>query len=128
MTKTIDVQPDDEGSLHEKLVSFLIDDLKRLRDIVRNENSRALSPSGRVKALAVIPEIDIKGDISDNMTDLIHRKKVFVANNYQKAPVKSSSVMSLKHLRTPLLFYFQPVLYSLYLGYQTTWLERWVVS
>ena len=128
MTKTIDVQPDDEGSLHDKPVSFLIVDLKRLHDIVRNENSKALSPSGRVKALAVILETDIKGDISDNMADLIHRKKVFVANKYQKAPAKSSSVMSLKRSRTPLLFYFQPVLYSLCLRYQTAWLERWVVS
>ena len=47
---------------------------------MRDENSEALSHSGRVKALAVILEIDIKGDISDNMADLIHRKNVFVAN------------------------------------------------
>ena len=46
---------------------------------MRDENSEALSHSGRVKALAVILEIDIKGDISDNMADLIH-KNVFVAN------------------------------------------------
>ena len=54
------MQPDDEGSLHDKPVSFLIVDLKRLHDIVRNENSKALSSSGRVKALAVILETDIK--------------------------------------------------------------------
>ena len=122
------MQPDDEGSLHDKPVSFLIVDLKRLHDIVRNENSKALSPSGRVKALAVILETDIKGDISDNMADLIHRKKVFVANKYQKAPAKSSSVMSLKCSRIPLLFYFRPMLESLCLGYPIAWLERWVVS
>ena len=104
------MQPNDEGSLRDKPVSFLIVDLKRLHDIVRNENSKALSPSGRVKALAVILETDMKGDISDNMANLIHRKKVFVANKYQKAPAKSSSVMSLKCSRIPLLFYFRPVL------------------
>ena len=106
------MQPDDEGSLHDKLVSFLIVDLKRLCDIVRNENSKALSPFGRVKALAVILETDIKGDISDNMADLIHRKKVFVANKYQKAPAKSSSVMSLKCSRRPSYFTFD-LCYSL---------------
>ena len=96
---------------------------------MRNENSQALNHSGRVKALAVILETDIKGDInSDNMADFIHRKNVYVASKYQKAPAKSSSVMSLKRSRTPLLFYFQPVLYSLCLRYQTPWLERWVVS
>ena len=47
---------------------------------MRNENSRALSHSGKVKALAVILETDIKGDISDNMANLIHKKNVFVAN------------------------------------------------
>ena len=72
-----------------------------------------MSHSGRVKALAMILEIDIRGDISDNMADFIHRKNVYVASKYQKAPAKSSSVMSLKLLRTPLLFYFQPVLYFL---------------
>ena len=97
---------------------------------MRNENSQALSHSGsgRVKALAVILETDIKGDISDNMADFIHRKNVYVASKYQKAPAKSSSIMSLKHSRTPLFFYFQPVLYSLCLRYQIAWLERWVVS
>ena len=87
-----------------------------------------MSHAGRVKALAVILETDIKGDISDNMADFIHRKNVYVASKYQKAPTKSSSVMSLKRLRTPLLFYFELALYSLCLRYQTTWLERWVVS
>ena len=71
---------DNEGSLNDKPISFLIVDLKRLCDIVRDENSEALSHSGRVKALAVILEIDIRVDISDNMIDLIHRKTVFVAN------------------------------------------------
>ena len=101
---------------------------ERLCDIVRDENSEALSHSGRVKALAVILETDIKGDIRGNMADFIHRKNVYVASKHQKAPAKSSSVMSLKRSRTPLLFYFQIVLYSLCLRYQTTWLERWVVS
>ena len=114
--------------LHDKPISSLIVDLKRFCDIVRNENSQALSHSGKVKALAVILETDIKGDISDNMADFIHRKNVYVASKYQKAPAKSSSVTSLKRSRTPLLFYFQPVLYSLCLRYQTAWLERWVVS
>ena len=72
---------------------------------MRNENSQALNHSGRVKALAVILETDIKGDInSDNMADFIHRKNVYVASKYQKALAKSSSVMSLKHSRTRLLF------------------------
>ena len=31
-TKTIDVHPDDEGSLNEKPVSFLVVDLKRVCD------------------------------------------------------------------------------------------------
>ena len=106
----------------------LIVDLKRFCDIVRNENSQALSHSGRVKALVVILETDIKGGISDHMADFIHRLSVYVANKYQKAPAKSSSVMSLKCLRTSLLFYFQPVPYSLCLRYQIAWLERWVVS
>ena len=66
--------------MNDKPISFLIVDLKRLCDIVRDKNSEALSHSGKVKALAVILEIDIKGDISDNMADLIHRKNVFVAN------------------------------------------------
>ena len=95
---------------------------------MRNKKSQALSHSSRVKALAVILETDIKGDISDKMADFIHRKNVYAASKYQKAPAKSSSVMSLKRSRTPLLFYFQPVLYSLCLRYQTAWLERWVVS
>ena len=114
--------------MHDKPISSLIVDLKRFCDIVRNENSRALSHSGKVKALAVILETDIKGDISDNMADFIHRKNVYFASKNQKAPAKSSSVMSLKHSRTPLLFYFQPVLYSLCLRSQTARLERWVVS
>ena len=95
---------------------------------MRNENSQALSHSGRVKTLAVILETDTKGDIRGNMAAFIHRKNVYVASKYQKAPAKSSSVTSLKRSRTPLLFYFQPVLYSLFLRYQTPWLERWVVS
>jgi len=95
---------------------------------VRNENSQALSHSSRVNALAVILETNIKGDISDNMADFIHRENVYVASKYQKAPAKSSLVISLKCSRTPLLFYFQHVLYSLCLSYQTAWLERWVVS
>ena len=66
--------------MNDKPISFLIVDLKRLCDIVRDKNSEALSHSSKVKALAVILEIDIKGDISDNMADLIHRKNVFVAN------------------------------------------------
>ena len=48
-----------------------------------NENSQPLSHSSRVKTLAVILEIDIKGDISDNMADFIHRKNAYVANKYQ---------------------------------------------
>ena len=63
--------------MNDKPISFLIVDLKRLCDIVRDKNSEALSHSGRVKALAVILETDIKGDISDNMADLIHRKRFF---------------------------------------------------
>ena len=47
---------------------------------MRNENSQALSHSGRIKALVMILETDIKGDISDNMANLIHKKNVFVAN------------------------------------------------
>ena len=74
---------------------------------MRNENSQVLSHSGRVKALVVILETDIKGDISDNMAEFIHRKNVHVASKYEKALAKSSSVMSLKRSRTPLLFYFQ---------------------
>ena len=70
---------------------------------LRNENSEALSYSGRAKAPTVILEIDIKGDISDNMADPIHRKNVFVASKYGKAPAKSSSVMSWKRSRR---FYF----------------------
>ena len=66
--------------MNDKPISFLIVDLKRLCDIVRDENSEALSHSGRVKALAAILETDIKGDISDNMANLIHKKNVFVAN------------------------------------------------
>ena len=122
------MHPDDEGSLNEKPVSFLVVDLKRVCDTVRNENSEALSYSGRVKALTVILEIDIKGDISDNMADPIHRKNVFVASKYGKAPAKSSSVMSWKRSRIPLLFYFRSALYSLCLRYQTAWSKRWVVS
>ena len=95
---------------------------------MRNENSQALSHFGRVKALAVILEIDIRGDISDNMADFIHRKNVYVASKYQKAPAKSSSIISLKRSRTPLLFYLQLALYSLCLRNQTAWLERRLVS
>ena len=82
--------------MHDKPISSLVVDLKRVCDTVRNENSEALSYSGRAKALTVILEIDIKGDISDNMADPIHRKNVFVASKYGKAPAKSSSVMSWK--------------------------------
>ena len=96
------MNPDDEGSLNEKPVSFLVD-LKRVCDTVRNENSEALSYSGRVKALTAILEIDKKGHISNNMADPIHRKSVFVASKYGKAPAKSSSVMSWKRSRR---FYF----------------------
>ena len=60
---------------------------------MRNENSQALSHSSRVKALAVILETDIKGDISDNITDFVHRKNVYIASKYQKALAKSSSVI-----------------------------------
>ena len=95
---------------------------------LRNENSEALSYSGRAKAPTVILEIDIKGDISDNMADPIHRKNVFVASKYGKAPAKSSSVMSWKRSRIPLLFYVRSALYSLCLWYQTAWSKRWVVS
>ena len=49
---------------------------------MRNENSQALSHSGRVKTLAVILETDIKGDIRGNMADFIHRKNVYVASKY----------------------------------------------
>ena len=69
--------------LHDKPVSSLVVDLKRFYDIMSNENSQPLSHSSRVKTLAVILEIDIKGDISDNMADFIHRKNAYVANKYQ---------------------------------------------
>ena len=76
--------------MNDKPISFLLVDLKRLCDIVRDENSEALSHSGRVKALAVILETDIKGDISDNMANLIHKRMFLlpISNkiHLQKAP------------------------------------------
>ncbi len=67
----IDVQPVNEGSLHEKPVSFLSVDPKRLNDMVRNNNFEALSQFGGVKALATVLGTDIKGNISGNVADLI---------------------------------------------------------
>ena len=51
-----------------------------------------MSHSSRVKALAVILETDIKGDIT-NIVDFVHRKNVYIASKYQKALAKSSSVI-----------------------------------
>uniref|UniRef100_A0A2N9IHV1 Uncharacterized protein n=1 Tax=Fagus sylvatica TaxID=28930 RepID=A0A2N9IHV1_FAGSY len=64
LTLPIDVQPVNEGSLHEKPVLFLSVDPRRLNDMVRNNNFEALSQSGGVKALAMVLGTDIKGNIS----------------------------------------------------------------
>ena len=71
LTKTIDVQPVDEGCLHNKSISFLSVDLKWLSDMMRNKNFEA-SCQSRVKALAVVLGTYIKQVISGNVADLIH--------------------------------------------------------
>jgi hypothetical protein len=99
-----DVQPVNEGSLHEKPVLFLSVDPRRLNDMVRNNNFEALSQSGGVKALAMVLGTDIKGNISGNVADLIYKKNVYGANKYKKALAKGFLSYVLKHLRTPLSF------------------------
>jgi Ca2+-transporting ATPase len=122
---SIGVQPVNEGSLHDKPVSFLSVDPKRLNDMVRNNNFEALSQSGGVKALAMVLGTDIKGNISGNVADLIYKKNVYGANKYKKAPAKGFLSYVLKHLRTPLSLYYWPVLYSLCLWYQRVETSGW---
>uniref|UniRef100_A0A2N9HPF4 Uncharacterized protein n=1 Tax=Fagus sylvatica TaxID=28930 RepID=A0A2N9HPF4_FAGSY len=105
----IDVQPIDEGSLHDKSVSFLTVEPRRLNHMVE-QNFEALSQFGGVKALTMVLGTNIKGATSGNVVDLIHRKNVFGVNKSQKAPAKAFPTMSLKHSRTPLLLYFWSVL------------------
>ena len=71
MTKTIDVQPVDEGCLHNKSISFLSVDLKWLSDMMRNKNFETSCQSG-LKVLVVVLGTYIKQVISGNVADLIH--------------------------------------------------------
>ena len=87
LTKTIDVQPVDEGCLHNKSISFLSVDLKWLSDMMRNKNFEASCQSG-VNALAVVLGTYINRVISGNVANLIHWKNVFGAKKYQKEPAK----------------------------------------
>ena len=86
---SIDVQPVDKVSSHDKSVCFLEVDQKKLNDMVSNKNFEALIRFGGVKGLAVDLGTDIKNGITSNAeADLTHRKNVFGANKYQKPPAK----------------------------------------
>uniref|UniRef100_A0A2N9F8N7 Calcium-transporting ATPase n=1 Tax=Fagus sylvatica TaxID=28930 RepID=A0A2N9F8N7_FAGSY len=81
-------QPIDEDSPHDKPVSLLTVDPRKLRDTVRDKNFESLSQFGGVKELALILETDVKNGINGGEADVIHRQNVFGANKYPKPPAK----------------------------------------
>uniref|UniRef100_A0A2N9J1C0 Calcium-transporting ATPase n=1 Tax=Fagus sylvatica TaxID=28930 RepID=A0A2N9J1C0_FAGSY len=81
-------QPIDEDSPHDKPVSLLTVDPRKLRDTVRDKNFESLSQFGGVKELALILETDVKSGINGGEADVIHRQNVFGANKYPKPPAK----------------------------------------
>lgn len=71
--------------------TFLDADPKALSDMLRGKNLESLkSQFGGVKGLAAILESDVKGGIGSTAeADLMRRKNVFGANEYQKPPAKN---------------------------------------
>ena len=64
-------QPIDEDSPHDKPVSLLTVDPRKLRDTVRDKNFESLSQFGGVKELALILETDVKNGINGGEADVI---------------------------------------------------------
>ena len=92
-------QPIDEDSPHDKPVSLLIVDPKKLGDMVRDKNFESLSQFGGVKELALILETDVKNGINADEADVIHRQNVFGANKYPKHQQKGFLNLCLMHLK-----------------------------
>ncbi|KAB1202866.1 putative calcium-transporting ATPase 13, plasma membrane-type [Morella rubra] len=84
----IDVQAIDEDSSGDKPETFLDVDPKTLSDMVKDKNFESLSQFGGVKEIARILKIDVKDGFNGSVVDIIQRKNVFGANEYEKAPAK----------------------------------------
>ena len=125
LTKTIDVQPVDEGCLHNKSICFLNVDLKWLSDMMRNKNFEALSQSG-VKALAVVLGTYIKQVISGNVADLFYWKNVLGAKKYPKEPTKGFLSYVFKAFEaTTIIVLLICAIISLPLESNSIWLSWW---
>ncbi|KAB1228315.1 putative calcium-transporting ATPase 13, plasma membrane-type [Morella rubra] len=85
----VDVQAiEEDSSSGDKPETFLNVDPKTLSDMVRDKNFESLSQFGGVKEIARILKSDVNDGLIGSADDIIQRKNVFGANEYEKAPTK----------------------------------------
>ncbi|EXB93242.1 Calcium-transporting ATPase 12, plasma membrane-type [Morus notabilis] len=109
--------------------TFLDADPKALSDMLRGKNLESLkSQFGGVKGLAAILESDVKGGIGSTAeADLMRRKNVFGANEYQKPPAKNFLSFVLDALKdTVIMILLACAVISLGFGIkQDGWKDGW---